>query len=136
ITGSRILTSDSINPFPATIEINKHGHISAIINNKSSFDSYAFLENDKFIDAGDNLVMPGIVDAHVHLNEPGRTDWEGFESGTKAAAAGGVTTVIDMPLNSIPPTTTVDNLKQKIDAAKGKCWVDVGFYGGVIPGNK
>ncbi|CAG8792162.1 8379_t:CDS:1, partial [Racocetra persica] len=87
ITGSRILTSDSINPLPATIEIDKHGHISAIVNKKSSFDSYAFLENDKFIDAGDNLVMPGIVDTHVHLNEPGRTDWEGFESGTKAAVA-------------------------------------------------
>ncbi|CAG8453008.1 7219_t:CDS:2 [Scutellospora calospora] len=130
ITGSRILTSDSIDPLPATIEIDKNGHISAIFSKISSFDSYTFLEKNQFIDAGNNVVMPGIVDTHVHLNEPGRTDWEGFETGTKAAAAGGVTTIIDMPLNSIPPTTTVNNLMQKTDAAKGKCWVDVGFYGG------
>lgn len=79
--------------------------------------------------------MPGLVDAHVHLNEPGRTEWEGFETGTRAAAFGGVTTVIDMPLNAIPPTTTVGGLREKIAAAAGKCWVDVGFYGGVVPGN-
>lgn len=87
-------------------------------------------------DLGELHVLPGLVDAHVHLNEPGRTDWEGFESGTKAAAAGGVTTLIDMPLNAIPPTTTVENFKLKLDAAKGQCWVDVGFWGGIIPGNK
>jgi len=80
--------------------------------------------------------MPGLVDAHVHLNEPGRTEWEGFETGTKAAASGGVTTVVDMPLNAIPPTTTVENFKVKVAAAQGKCWVDVGLYGGVIPGNE
>jgi len=79
--------------------------------------------------------MPGLVDSHVHINEPGRTDWEGFSTATRAAAAGGVTTVVDMPLNSLPPTTTADNLKVKVDAAKGQCWVDVGFWGGVIPGN-
>lgn len=136
ITGSRILTSDSIDPLPATIEIDKNGCISAIIPKKLSIDSYDSLENIKFIDAGNNIVMPGLIDAHVHLNEPGRTDWEGFETGTKAAAAGGVTTIIEMPLNSIPPTTTVDNLNQKINAAKSKCWVDVGFYGGIVPGNQ
>ncbi|KAA8917533.1 hypothetical protein TRICI_000316 [Trichomonascus ciferrii] len=87
-------------------------------------------------DFGDMVIMPGLVDAHVHLNEPGRTDWEGFETGTKAAASGGVTTVIDMPLNAIPPTTTVENLNIKIDAARDQCWVDVGFWGGVIPGNE
>ncbi|ORZ01577.1 allantoinase [Syncephalastrum racemosum] len=81
------------------------------------------------------VLMAGLVDAHVHLNEPGRTDWEGFETGTKAAAAGGITTVIDMPLNAIPPTTTVANLKTKLDAAQGQCHVDVGFWGGVIPDN-
>jgi len=69
------------------------------------------------------------------LNEPGRTEWEGFWTGTKAAAFGGVTTVIDMPLNAIPPTTTVAGMKEKLAAAQGKCWVDVGFYGGVVPGN-
>ncbi|KAL1925253.1 uncharacterized protein VTP21DRAFT_136 [Calcarisporiella thermophila] len=82
------------------------------------------------------VLMPGLIDAHVHLNEPGRTEWEGFETGTKAAAAGGFTTVIDMPLNSIPPTTTVANFETKLAAARGKCWVDVGFWGGVIPGNQ
>ena len=75
------------------------------------------------------------MDAHVHLNEPGRTEWEGFYTGTQAAAFGGVTTVVDMPLNAIPPTTTVANLHEKVNAAQGKCWVDVGFYGGIIPGN-
>ncbi|CAG8737580.1 17667_t:CDS:2, partial [Gigaspora rosea] len=134
ITGSRIITSDSIDPLPATIEIDKNGCISAIIPKKLSIDSYDFLENIKFIDTGNNIVMPGLIDAHVHLNEPGRTDWEGFETGTKAAAA--VTTIIEMPLNSIPPTTTVDNFNQKINAAKDKCWVDVGFYGGIVPGNQ
>ncbi|OBZ83602.1 Allantoinase [Choanephora cucurbitarum] len=81
------------------------------------------------------LLMPGLVDAHVHLNEPGRTEWEGFETGTKAAAAGGITTVIDMPLNAIPPTTTVDNFEIKLKAAQGQCHVDVGFWGGVVPDN-
>ncbi|KAG0740073.1 hypothetical protein G6F62_006261 [Rhizopus arrhizus] len=83
----------------------------------------------------DQVLMPGLVDAHVHLNEPGRTEWEGFETGTKAAAAGGITTVVDMPLNAIPPTTTIDNLHIKLTAAKNQCHVDVGFWGGVIPGN-
>lgn len=81
------------------------------------------------------VVMPGIVDAHVHLNEPGRTEWEGFATGTKAAASGGVTTVIDMPLNAIPPTTTVANFNLKINAARGQTWVDIGFWGGLIPSN-
>ena len=80
-------------------------------------------------------LIPGLVDTHVHINEPGRTQWEGFESATKAAAAGGVTTVIDMPLNSIPPTTNIKALAIKKEAAKGKCSVDVGFWGGSIPGN-
>ncbi|CAO3663238.1 unnamed protein product [Rhizopus stolonifer] len=80
--------------------------------------------------------MPGLIDAHVHLNEPGRTEWEGFETGTKAAAAGGITTVIDMPLNAIPPTTTVKNLQIKLEAARGQCHVDVGFWGGLIPDNQ
>ncbi|WLF78555.1 Allantoinase [Lodderomyces elongisporus] len=81
------------------------------------------------------VVMPGLIDAHVHLNEPGRTEWEGFATGTRAAASGGVTTVIDMPLNAIPPTTTVANFNLKINAARNQCWVDVGFWGGLIPTN-
>jgi allantoinase len=87
------------------------------------------------VDAGDYLVMPGVVDTHVHVNEPGRTEWEGFDSATHAAAAGGVTTILDMPLNSIPATTTVAALEMKRRAAKGKTVVNVGFIGGVIPGN-
>jgi allantoinase len=87
------------------------------------------------LDAGDLLVLPGFVDTHVHVNEPGRTDWEGFETATRAAAAAGVTTLLDMPLNSIPATTTVAALDEKARAARGKTWVDVGFIGGVVPGN-
>ncbi|MEZ4365728.1 MAG: allantoinase AllB [Kofleriaceae bacterium] len=86
-------------------------------------------------DAGELAVMPGIVDTHVHLNEPGRTDWEGFATATQAAAAGGTTTVVDMPLNSIPPTTTREALAAKRAAARGQCAVDVGFWGGVVPDN-
>jgi len=89
----------------------------------------------KVYDAEESVVMPGLVDTHVHINEPGRTDWEGFETATRAAAAGGVTTLIDMPLNSIPATTTAAALETKRKAAANKCWVDVGFWGGVVPGN-
>src|SRR5688572_12743780 len=86
-------------------------------------------------EAGDSIVMPGLVDTHVHVNEPGRTEWEGFETATRAAAAGGVTTILDMPLNSIPATTTVGALEAKREAARGKCAVNVEFIGGVVPGN-
>ena len=89
----------------------------------------------EMLDAGDLLVLPGFVDTHVHVNEPGRTDWEGFETATRAAAAGGVTTLLDMPLNSVPATTTGAALDEKVRAARGKTWVDVGFIGGVVPGN-
>jgi allantoinase len=81
------------------------------------------------------VLQPGVVDTHVHVNEPGRTDWEGFASATLAAAAGGVTTIIDMPLNSIPPTTTVAALALKRQAAAPQASVNVGFWGGAIPGN-
>ena len=87
------------------------------------------------VDYGDLVIMPGLVDSHVHVNEPGRTEWEGFDSATRAAAAGGVTTIIDMPLNSIPPTTSVPALLAKAEAMEGKCWVDVGLWGGAVPGN-
>jgi allantoinase len=88
------------------------------------------------LDVGDAVVMPALVDTHVHINEPGRADWEGFETATRSAAAGGVTTLFDMPLNSIPATTTVKALKSKLEAAAGRCFVDVGFWGGLVPGNR
>src|SRR4026207_1057829 len=83
-------------------------------------------------DAAGAVVMPGVVDTHVHVNEPGRTEWEGFETATRAAAAGGGTRMADMPLNSVPATTTVAALDAKRRAAAGKCSVDVGFWGGVV----
>jgi allantoinase len=83
--------------------------------------------------ADDEVLLPGLVDTHVHVNEPGRTEWEGFASATAAAAAGGVTTILDMPLNSIPATTSVDALAVKRAAADGQCAVDVGFWGGAVP---
>lgn len=86
-------------------------------------------------DFGDLAILPGLVDSHVHVNEPGRTEWEGFDTATRAAAAGGITTIIDMPLNSVPPTTSVRGLLAKAEAMEGKCWVDVGLWGGAVPGN-
>jgi allantoinase len=86
-------------------------------------------------DVGNGVVMPGLVDTHVHINEPGRTEWEGFETATQAAAVGGITMLVDMPLNSSPVTTTADALRTKINAAREKLWVDCGFYGGLVPGN-
>ena len=83
----------------------------------------------------DEVLLPGLVDTHVHVNQPGRTEWEGFASATRAAAAGGVTTILDMPLNSIPPTVDVAALEVKRKAAAGQLHVDVGFLGGAVPGN-
>jgi allantoinase len=119
---------------PATIVISTEtGKIVSIRH--SVLDSSSFPPGTPYTDYSPCVLLPGLVDAHVHLNEPGRTEWEGFWTGTRAAAFGGVTTVIDMPLNAIPPTTTVAGMKEKVAAARGKCWVDVGFYGGIIPGN-
>jgi allantoinase len=86
-------------------------------------------------DVGQRVLLPGLVDTHVHINEPGRTEWEGFATATRAAAAGGLTTLVDMPLNSSPVTTTPAALRQKLTAAEGKLWVDCGFYGGIVPDN-
>ncbi len=87
------------------------------------------------VDAGDATILPGAVDTHVHVNEPGRTEWEGFDTATRAAAAGGITTIVDMPLNSIPPATTPRGVATKAEAMERKCWVDVGLWGGAIPAN-
>src|SRR4029079_16803393 len=90
---------------------------------------------ERTFDYGDLVISPGIVDTHVHVNEPGRTEWEGFDTATRAAAAGGVTTIVDMPLNSVPATTDVAALEAKRSAARGRVHVDVAFWGGVVPGN-
>ncbi|XP_053633609.1 allantoinase [Cherax quadricarinatus] len=101
---------------------------------RHSTDVSAFTE-DQVVDCGDLVLMSGLVDSHVHINEPGRTAWEGFSSATQAAAAGGITTLVDMPLNCIPATTSVKAWEVKMAAAESRCWVDVGFWGGVVPGN-
>ncbi|KAI7286470.1 hypothetical protein KC345_g1154 [Hortaea werneckii] len=119
---------------PATIVISTAtGKITQV--HPSVLPPTSFPSGTPYKDHTPHVLLPGLVDAHVHLNEPGRTEWEGFWHGTRAAAFGGVTTVVDMPLNAIPPTTTVSNLHEKTRAARGQCWVDVGFYGGLIPGN-
>jgi len=89
----------------------------------------------ELVDVGDLVLMPGLVDTHVHCNEPGRTEWEGFATATRAAAAGGVTTIVDMPLNSVPATTSVEAFRAKLAAVESQLTIDVGFWGGVVPGN-
>src|SRR5437660_8555310 len=96
----------------------------------------ARLDGHRVVDLGDDVVLlPGLVDTHVHVNDPGRAEWEGFETATRAAAAGGITTIVDMPLNSVPPTTDVAALLTKAEAMDGKCRVDVGLWGGAVPRN-
>lgn len=132
LASSRAVISGQVTP--ATIVISRDtGKITAVFD--SILSATDFPEGTPYTDHSPSVLLPGLIDTHVHLNEPGRTEWEGFYTGTQAAAFGGVTTVVDMPLNAIPPTTTVANLKEKVAAAQGKCWVDVGFFGGVIPGN-
>jgi allantoinase len=100
-------------------------------------DRDAVVEADQeVVLAPDEVLLPGLVDTHVHVNEPGRTEWEGFATATRAAAAGGVTTIVDMPLNSLPPTLDVPALEVKRAAADGQCAIDVGFWGGAVPGNE
>ncbi|MQY03301.1 allantoinase AllB [Actinomadura macrotermitis] len=113
---------------PAAVGV-RDGRVAAIE------DADARLPAAAEVDLGDIALLPGLVDTHVHINEPGRTEWEGFDTATRAAAAGGVTTLIDMPLNSLPPTTLPENLRVKRDVARDKVFVDVGFWGGAIPGN-
>jgi allantoinase len=119
IASQRVLTPEGLRP--ATIVID--GASIAAIEPRGPADH----------DYGELVIMPGLVDSHVHVNEPGRTEWEGFETATRAAAAGGITTIVDMPLNSLPPTTTVAALEVKQGVARGD--VHVELWGGVIPGN-
>ena len=138
LSSTRVLIDDQIIPATIifTLETGKILHIEPQVlpPNDAILKRYAVLPID-YRNVSPAVIMPGLVDAHVHLNEPGRTEWEGFATGTRAAAFGGVTTVIDMPLNAIPPTTTVYNFNLKINAAREQCWVDVGFWGGLIPDN-
>ena len=126
VRGSRVVVSGAERPAAIHIQDGKFQKITAVDDVPAGADVF---------EAGARIVAPGLVDTHVHVNEPGRTDWEGFDTATRAAAAGGVTTIVDMPLNSIPATTAVDALDQKRRAAAGKCHVDVAFWGGVVPGN-
>jgi allantoinase len=127
IRGRRVVTEHGIGP--ASVHVS-HGYVSSV----SIYDDVP--SGCDLIEAEHpSVIMPGLVDSHVHVNEPGRTDWEGFETATRAAGAGGVTTIIDMPLNSIPATTSLDGLNQKLEAGEGKLHVDAGFWGGVVPGN-
>jgi allantoinase len=127
IRGQRVVLPDAIAPRSIHIREERIVFVGA-------YDDV--IENCEVIEAADeSVIMPGLVDTHVHINAPGRTDWEGFRSATLAAAAGGVTTLVDMPLNSIPPTTTLANFETKLATARIDCFVDVGFWGGVVPGN-
>lgn len=119
----RVVTPDGQRP--ATVKIRKDRIVEV-----------TEYESGEGEDLGDLALLPGLVDPHVHLNEPGRTHWEGFATGTAAAAAGGITTLVDMPLNSAPVTTSTAALGAKRTAASGKLHVDVGFHGGLIPGNE
>ncbi len=128
LRGERILTTAGITAREVGVKDGKIVAIEPLGNN---------LRGERVIEVGaDEVLLPGLVDTHVHVNEPGRTEWEGFESATKAAAAGGVTTIVDMPLNSIPPTVNLQALEIKREAASTKAYVNVGFWGGAIPGNK
>jgi allantoinase len=121
---------------PASIAIAQGLIIGVLDHALPSTGPLASLPASSIVDVGDDVVMAGVVDAHVHINEPGRTEWEGFETATRAAAAGGSTTVVDMPLNSIPVTATKAAMLDKVRALEGRVAVDVALWGGVIPGNE
>jgi len=126
ISGKQVLIGGELQPATVTI---RDGRIDDIAPYDPGVEGFVLKVPDSA------YVLPGVVDTHVHVNEPGRTEWEGFVSATEAAALGGATTIIDMPLNSIPSTTTVDALRVKRDAAAGELMVDVGFWGGAVPDN-
>ncbi|OAX42544.1 allantoinase [Rhizopogon vinicolor AM-OR11-026] len=137
VTSRNVLLPDLDQSTPATISVDlRTGKIIEVLLGYTGGAVCNESRESHFVDAGDKVVLPGLVDAHVHLEEPGNQNWEGFWTGTQAAATGGVTTLIDMPVDSNPPTTTPGNLDIKRDSARGQCWVDVGFWGGAIPQNQ
>ncbi|NGN68102.1 allantoinase AllB [Streptomyces sp. A7024] len=123
----RVITPEGERPATVTVS---GGRIVEVLPYEAETPAAARVE-----DFGDDVLLPGLVDSHVHVNDPGRTEWEGFYTATRAAAAGGITTLVDMPLNSLPPTTTRRALGIKKDVARPKAHIDVGFWGGAIPGN-
>src|SRR3954453_10290896 len=125
IKSSRIVTPDGVRDGGVIV---RGGRIAEVVDAKRA----ATLDAE---DCGDLAIMPGLVDVHVHVNEPGRTEWEGFETATRAAAAGGVTTLVDMPLNASPVTTSADAFNKKLAATEGQLHVNCGFWGGIVPGN-
>ncbi|MFE7130460.1 allantoinase AllB [Streptomyces sp. NPDC057638] len=127
LRSTRVVTEDGLRPASVTVE---GGRIAAVLPYDTPVPAGV-----RRVDTGDDVVLPGLVDTHVHVNDPGRSEWEGFATATRAAAAGGITTLLDMPLNSLPPTTTVPHLRTKQDTARGAVHVDTGFWGGAIPGN-
>ncbi|WP_329373494.1 allantoinase AllB [Streptomyces sp. NBC_01483] len=127
LRSTRVITPEGTRA--ATVAV-AAGRIMAVLAYDAEVPPGARLE-----DFGDDVLLPGLVDTHVHVNDPGRTEWEGFWTATRAAAAGGITTLVDMPLNSLPPTTTVDHLRTKRDVARSKAHIDVGFWGGALPDN-
>ncbi|MFQ5680088.1 MAG: amidohydrolase family protein [Gemmatimonadota bacterium] len=128
VTGERVVTPKGVGPAAILV---RGGRIEDVVSPPGELPGPGVPR----VDAGDAVVMPGVVDVHVHLNEPGRTEWEGFESAGRAAAAGGVTCLVDMPLNSSPVTTNVVALEAKRAAARGVCAVDHAFWGGLVPGS-
>ncbi|GLT75082.1 hypothetical protein SLA2020_468330 [Shorea laevis] len=127
IKSKRIVTPQGI--ISGAVEVNG-GNIVSIVKEEDWKG-----KSKELVDYGEAVVMPGLIDVHAHLDDPGRAEWEGFPSGTKAAAAGGITTLIDMPLNSFPSTVSTETLKLKIEAAVKRIYVDVGFWGGLVPEN-
>ena len=127
LRSTRVITPEGTRPAAVAVA---DGKIAAVLPYEAEVPAGARLE-----DFGDDVLLPGIVDTHVHVNDPGRTEWEGFWTATRAAAAGGITTLVDMPLNSLPPTTTVENLRIKQEVAASKAHIDTGFWGGALPDN-
>ncbi len=127
LRSTRVITPEGARAASVAV---RDGRIDALLPHDAPVPSGA-----RLVELGDDALLPGLVDTHVHVNDPGRSEWEGFFTATRAAAAGGVTTLLDMPLNSVPPTTTVAHLRTKQDVARDKAHIDTGFWGGAVPGN-